>query len=119
MQNHGDLKRLIRIMPVLPTIIFMGASFGTLNGLTILYALINDRYLEPRFKNPTSSFLVFNLFSSKLPNLDREPLRSTYAGGLSQRVLTPFQRVGTWHVIKILAMVVSALIERRQRLHVV
>ncbi|KAF2318607.1 hypothetical protein GH714_009339 [Hevea brasiliensis] len=118
LEELEDLKTLIKIMPLWSTSIFLSTTIAIFNSLTILQALTMDRHLGPHFKVPPGSFLVFNLVATALSifMIDRFLLPAWQ--NLICQTLTPLQRIGIGHVINILAMVVSALIESR-RLHVV
>ncbi|CAB4301014.1 unnamed protein product [Prunus armeniaca] len=105
-----DLKTLIKIMPLWSTGIFLSTPIGISSSLTILQALTMDRHLGPHFTIPAGSFLVFNLLATTISIfiIDRFILHK----------LRALQRIGIGHVINIVALVGSALIERR-RLEVV
>ncbi|XP_059458146.1 protein NRT1/ PTR FAMILY 2.7-like [Corylus avellana] len=113
-----DFKKLIRIVPVWSTGIYLGTTLGIFTSLTILQALTMDRHLGPHFKIPASSFVVFNLLATTISILTIDNFFLPTWKNLTRRSLTPLQRIGIGHVINILAMVASALIETR-RLHVV
>ncbi|KAE7996903.1 hypothetical protein FH972_001585 [Carpinus fangiana] len=113
-----DLKKLVRIIPIWSTGIYLGTSIGIFTGLTILQALTMDRHLGSHFEIPASSFIVFNLLATSISIFTIDNFLLPTWQNLTRRSLTPLQRIGIGHVINILAMVVSALIETR-RLHVV
>nr|XP_028960758.1 protein NRT1/ PTR FAMILY 2.7-like [Malus domestica] len=101
-----DLKTLMKIMPLWSTGIFLSTPIGITSSLFILQALTMDRHLGPHFAIPAGSFLVFNLLATAISILivDRFVLSK----------LTPLQRIGIGHVINIVALIGSALIERRR-----
>ncbi|KAM1019835.1 hypothetical protein FF1_041123 [Malus domestica] len=101
-----DLKTLMKIMPLWSTGIFLSTPIGITSSLFILQALTMDRHLGPHFTIPAGSFLVFNLLATAISILivDRFVLSK----------LTPLQRIGIGHVINIVALIGSALIERRR-----
>ncbi|KAL6290788.1 hypothetical protein ACE6H2_008298 [Prunus campanulata] len=105
-----DLKTLIKIMPLWSTGIFLSTPIGVFSSLTILQALTMDRHLGPHLTIPAGSFLVFILLATTISIfiIDRFILHK----------LRPLQGIGIGHVINIVALVGSALIERR-RLEVV
>ncbi|GAV63710.1 PTR2 domain-containing protein [Cephalotus follicularis] len=113
-----DLKTLVKISPLWTTGILVSTTIGMFNNLTILQALTMDRHLGPNFKIPAGSFLVFNLLATaaSIILIDRFLLPTWQ--NMTHRSLTLLQRIGTGHVINVLTMVGSALIEKR-RLHVV
>ncbi|KAL6011103.1 hypothetical protein ACLOJK_001547 [Asimina triloba] len=113
-----DLKTIIRILPVWSTAIFISVPIGIQSSLTILQALSMDRHVGPHFSIPAASFLVFVILSTAifLPLVDRIifPLWRRIRGSYP----TPLQRVGIGHILNILGMAMSAVVESR-RLHVV
>ncbi|XP_059458459.1 protein NRT1/ PTR FAMILY 2.7-like [Corylus avellana] len=113
-----DLKKLVRIIPIWSSGIFLGTPIGVFGSLTILQALTMDRHLGPHFKIPASSFAVFNLLATTISIFTIDNFLLPMWQNMIRRPLTPLQRIGIGHVINILAMVGSALIETR-RLHVV
>jgi len=113
-----DLKKLIRILPIWSTGIYLGTAIGIFNSLTILQALTMDRHLGPHFKIPASSFLVFNLLATTISIFTIDNFLLHTWQNLTCKHLTHLQRIGIGHFINILGMVASALIETR-RLHVV
>ncbi|KAJ9159985.1 hypothetical protein P3X46_025430 [Hevea brasiliensis] len=118
LEELEDLKILIKIMPLWSTSIFLSTTIAIFNSLTILQALTMDRHLGPHFKVPPGSFLVFNLVATALSIFIIDRFLLPAWKNLICQTLTPLQRIGIGHVINILAMVASALIESR-RLHVV
>ncbi|OVA07436.1 Proton-dependent oligopeptide transporter family [Macleaya cordata] len=117
-QEVEDLKTLIRIFPLWSTSIFLSIPIGIQSSLVVLQALTMDRHIGPHFKVPAGSFIVSTLTSTAifLPLLDRF-LLPTYQS-LTRRPLTPLQRVGIGHVLNIVGMAASGLVEWK-RLHVV
>ncbi|XP_042475525.1 protein NRT1/ PTR FAMILY 2.7-like [Macadamia integrifolia] len=109
-----DLKTLLRLFPLWSASIFLSITIGIQISLTILQALTMDRHLGPHFQIPASSFYVFGLLSTAIfiCVIDRF-LPSTWRKltGLS---LTPLQRIGLGHVLNIVAMAASALVESRR-----
>ncbi|TQE03797.1 hypothetical protein C1H46_010604 [Malus baccata] len=101
-----DLQTLMKIMPLWSTGVFLSTQIGITSSLFILQALTMDRHLGPHFAIPAGSFLVFNLLATAISILivDRFVLSK----------LTPLQRIGIGHVINIVALIGSALIERRR-----
>jgi peptide/histidine transporter 3/4 len=118
MEEVEDLKKLVRIIPIWSSGIFLGTPIGIFGSLTVLQALTMDRHLGPHFKIPASSFVVFNLLATSISILTIDNFLLPAWQNLIRKPLTPLQRIGIGHVINILAMVGSALIETR-RLHVV
>ncbi|XP_022764297.1 protein NRT1/ PTR FAMILY 2.6-like [Durio zibethinus] len=118
-QEVEDLKTLLKIMPLWSSSILLSTTIGMLYSLVILQVLTMDRHLGSHFKIPAGSFQLFNLLATALSIfiIDRF-LHPTWQKFIPHWTLTPLRRIGIGHVINILAMVVSALIEKI-RLHVV
>jgi peptide/histidine transporter 3/4 len=112
------LKTIIRIIPVWSTGIFLSISLGIFSSLTTLQALTMNRHLGPHFKIPAGSFLLFNLLATAVSIFIIDRFFIPTWKNLTRRTLTPLQRIGIGHIINILGLVSSALIEIR-RLHVV
>ena len=113
-----DLKKLIRIIPIWSTGIYLGTAIGIFSSLTILQVLTMDRHLGPHFKIPASFFIVFILLATSISIFTIDNFLLPTWKNLTRRSLTPVQQIGIGHVINILTMLASALIETR-RLHVV
>ncbi|KAK6270903.1 hypothetical protein POUND7_008001 [Theobroma cacao] len=114
-----DLKTLLKIMPLWSSSILLSTTIGVLNSLAIVQVLTMDRHLGPHFKIPAGSFIMFNLLATALSIfiIDRF-LHPAWQKFIPIWPLTPLRRIGIGHIINILAMMGSALIEMR-RLHVV
>jgi peptide/histidine transporter 3/4 len=112
------LKTIIRIIPIWSTGIFLSVSIGIFSSLTTLQALTMNRHLGPHFKIPAGSFLLFNLLATAVSIFIIDRFFIPTWKNLTRRTLTPLQRIGIGHIINILGLVSSALIEIR-RLHVV
>ncbi|KAL6203117.1 hypothetical protein ACLB2K_026820 [Fragaria x ananassa] len=113
-QQVEDFKTLVRIMPLWSTSIFLGTPIGIQGSLTVLQALTMDRHLGPHFQIPAGSVIVVLLLSSIifLTLIDRElcPMWQKLTGHFP----TPLQRIGLGHVLNVLAMAVSALVESKR-----
>ncbi|XP_022158584.1 protein NRT1/ PTR FAMILY 2.7-like [Momordica charantia] len=113
-QEVEDFKTLLRIFPLWSTSIFLAVPITTQASLTILQALTMDRHLGPNFKIPAGSFLVVAFISTTifLTLIDRFlfPLWEKVIGRSSR----PLQRVGIGHVLNVLGMVVSAVVESKR-----
>ncbi|KAJ9178186.1 hypothetical protein P3X46_010091 [Hevea brasiliensis] len=109
-----DFKTLIRIFPMWSTSIFLATPIAMQSSLTVLQALTMDRHLGQHFKIPAGSILVIVLISTAifLTIIDRfvYPLWQN----LTHKSPTPFQRIGVGHVLNVLSMAVSALVESRR-----
>ncbi|KAL5711229.1 hypothetical protein ACHQM5_021708 [Ranunculus cassubicifolius] len=117
-QQVEDLKDLIRIFPLWSTSILLTTPIAMINGLTVLQALSMDRHIGAHFQVPASSLLVFMLISAaiSLSVIDRVlfPLWKT----VTRHSMTPLERLGIGHVINIIGMAGSAIVESR-RLNIV
>ncbi|XP_043701389.1 protein NRT1/ PTR FAMILY 2.7-like isoform X3 [Telopea speciosissima] len=112
-----DLKNLLRLFPLWSTGIFLNAPIGIQISLTVLQALTMDRHLGPHFQIPAGSFYVFALLSTSISISFIDRFLPTTWHKLTGRSPTPLQRIGLGHVLNIMAMAGSALVESR-RLHV-
>ncbi|KAJ4979689.1 hypothetical protein NE237_010469 [Protea cynaroides] len=113
-----DLKSLLRIFPLWSSGIFISVPIGIQMSLTVLQALTMDRHVGPHFQIPAGSFLVFTFISTAIAiSVADRFLPSTWSK-LIGRSLTPLQGIGLGHVLNIIGMAGSALVESR-RLHVV
>ncbi|XP_022765312.1 protein NRT1/ PTR FAMILY 2.7-like [Durio zibethinus] len=114
-----DLKTILKIMPLWSSNILLSTTIGMLNNLSVLQVLTMDRHLGPHFKIPAGSFVVFNLLAMALSILiiDRF-LHPIWKKFIPHWTLTPLRRIWIGHVINIIAMIGSVLIEMR-RLHAV
>ncbi|XP_022159218.1 protein NRT1/ PTR FAMILY 2.7-like [Momordica charantia] len=109
-----DFKTLLRILPLWSTSIFLSVPIAIQASLTILQAVTMDRHIGPNFKIPASSFLVIVFISTTvfLILIDRFifPLWEKFLGWSPR----PLQRVGIGHVLNVLGMVVSAVVESKR-----
>ncbi|GKC76591.1 NRT1/ PTR family 2.7-like protein [Tanacetum coccineum] len=117
-QEVEDLKMLIRIMPLCSSSVMLNGLVGMFNNFTILQALSMDRHLGgSTFQIPAASFLFFNTLATSVSIviLDRFifPMWQKVAGS----PLTAIQRIGVGHVLTVIGLVSSALVEA-QRIHV-
>ncbi|XP_027175260.1 protein NRT1/ PTR FAMILY 2.6-like [Coffea eugenioides] len=80
------------------------------SSLTVIPALTMDRHFGPNFKIPPASIMVFTLLSAiSLPLIDR--LSDPIWQKISIPPLTLLQKIGIGHVLTILSMAISALVE--------
>ncbi|KAF8395018.1 hypothetical protein HHK36_018957 [Tetracentron sinense] len=109
-----DFKTLIRISPLWSTGIFLSTPIAIQGSLTILQALSMDRHLGPHFQIPAGSFLVFTLVSTAISLSIIDRFLCPMWQKLTRRSPTPLQRVGLGHVLNVIGMVGSALVESRR-----
>jgi peptide/histidine transporter 3/4 len=83
-----------------------------------LQALTMDRHLGPHFKIPVGSFLLFNFLATAISIFIIDRFLLPMWQNLTHQTLTSLQRIGIGHIINIIGLVGSALIESR-RLHIV
>ena len=112
-QQVEDLKTVLRILPLWSAAIFLSLAIGVQINFTILQALVMDRAVG-RFVIPAGSMIVGTLIAVvvSLGLFDRVLLP------LWRRLVrhdpTPLQRIGAGHVITVVSMAASAVIERRR-----
>lgn len=113
-----DLKTLLKIIPLWSSSILLSATIGVFLSLILLEALTMDKHFGDKFEVPAASFLTFNILSTciSLSILDR--LVFPRWQKLIGRYPTPLHRIGVGHIINIIALVGSAMVEN-QRLQVV
>ncbi|KAI3520056.1 hypothetical protein L1887_09277 [Cichorium endivia] len=116
-QEVEDVKTLIRILPLWSSSIMLSALVSMLINFPILQALTMDRNLgESHFKIPAASFLFFNTLASCLSLFILDRFIFPLWRNLTGQSPTPLQKIGVGHVLIVVALVSSALIEA-QRLH--
>ncbi|XP_062181648.1 protein NRT1/ PTR FAMILY 2.3-like [Phragmites australis] len=112
-QQVEDFKAVLRILPLWSAAIFLSVSIGVQINFTILQALAMDRAVG-RFTVPAGSMIVGCLIAVvvSLGLLDRVllPLWRRLTGHNP----TPLQRIGAGHVLTVVSMAASAVIERRR-----
>ncbi|PON44413.1 Proton-dependent oligopeptide transporter [Parasponia andersonii] len=110
-----DLKKVIKIIPLWSTGILLSITIAMVNSLSTVQALTMDRHLGS-MKIPAATFLVSSLMSTAISIFIIDRLLLPTWQKIFRRSLTPLQRIGVGHIINVLGLVVSALIEAR-RLH--
>ncbi|MED6180074.1 hypothetical protein PIB30_006887 [Stylosanthes scabra] len=114
-----DFKKVIGILPLLTSTVFLSIPIAMLTNLSTLQALVMDGQIGPHFKFPAGSISIIIFISTSifLSILDRVlwPLYKKLTG----KTPTSLQRIGVGHVFNLFAMVVSAIIEwkRLKMLH--
>ncbi|XP_059660645.1 protein NRT1/ PTR FAMILY 2.7-like [Cornus florida] len=113
-QQVEDLKTLIRIFPLWSTGIFLSTTIGVQSSLVVLQTLTMDRHIGPHFKIPAGSILVTAFISTSISlTLIDWCLCPTWQK-LTRRSPTPLQRIGLGHVLNVLSMGVSAIVESKR-----
>ncbi|EXC33223.1 Nitrate excretion transporter 1 [Morus notabilis] len=113
-QQVEDFKNLMRIFPLWSSSIFLSTPIAILLSLTILQALTMDVHLGPHFKIPASSILVLVLITTSIFLTLIDHLLCPTWQKLTRHSPTPLQQIGLGHVLNILSMVVSALVESKR-----
>ncbi|XP_017982980.1 PREDICTED: protein NRT1/ PTR FAMILY 2.7 [Theobroma cacao] len=113
-QHVEDLKSLIRIFPLWSSSIFLSIPIAIQGSLTILQALSTDRHLGQHFKIPAGSVPVIVLISTSifLTLIDR--FLCPMWQKLTRKPPSALQRIGVGHVLNVLGMAVSALVESKR-----
>ncbi|KAM2057060.1 hypothetical protein ACFX16_029796 [Malus domestica] len=113
-QQVEDFKTVLRIFPLWSTALFLATPIAIQSSMSVLQALTMDRHIGPHFKLPSSSVIVIVLFSTSmfLTLIDRFlcPMWQKITGELP----SPLRRVGVGHVLTILSMAVSAVMESKR-----
>lgn len=113
-QQVEELKTLIRIFPIWSSSIFLATPIGMQSSLAVLQALTMDRRLGPHFKIPPASVLVFVLISTSIFLTIFDRFLIPLSQKLFDKVPTPLQRIGIGHILNIISMAISALVESKR-----
>ncbi|GLU02454.1 hypothetical protein SLE2022_197040 [Rubroshorea leprosula] len=113
-QEVENFKAVVRIFPLWSTTIFVSVPIAIQANMIVLQALAMNRHLGSSFKIPAGTVIVVVLISTSicLAIFDRFLLPTWRK--LTNRSLTPLQRIGTGHVFNVLSMAISALVESRR-----
>ncbi|XVF47090.1 hypothetical protein PTKIN_Ptkin03bG0081300 [Pterospermum kingtungense] len=113
-QHVEDLKILIRIFPLWSSSIFLSTPIAIQGSLTVLQALSSDRHIGKHFKMPAGSMMVILLISTSifLTLIDRVFIPMWQK--LTRKSPSPLQKLGLGHVLNVLGMAVSALVESKR-----
>ncbi|KAH0777346.1 hypothetical protein KY290_008757 [Solanum tuberosum] len=113
-QQVEDLKSLIKLFPLWASGVLLSIQLVMQFSLLILQALKMDRHIGPHFEIPAGSMLVFILLFTCIAISIIDRILSPFLSKYTRLTLTPLQRVGIGHVLTIVCMVVSALVESRR-----
>ncbi|KAG5414574.1 hypothetical protein IGI04_002141 [Brassica rapa subsp. trilocularis] len=113
-QQVEDFKAVIRIIPLALATIFLSTPIATQLSLTVLQGLVMDRSLGPKFKIPAGSLQVVTLLSTCSFIIVNDRLLYPFYQKLTGKFPTPLQRVGIGHVLNILSMALSAIVEAKR-----
>ncbi|KAF7120877.1 hypothetical protein RHSIM_Rhsim13G0090900 [Rhododendron simsii] len=111
LQQVEDLKTLIRLSPLWSTCILLSTPLAVQMSLTTLQAITMNRHLGPHFKIPAGSMLVFIPVSTCLTIIFVDQFFFPAWQKVTGRFPPPLQRIGIGHVLCVLSMVVSAIVE--------
>ncbi|GLU02453.1 hypothetical protein SLE2022_197030 [Rubroshorea leprosula] len=113
-QEVENLKTLVRIFPPWSSTIFLSTPIAILLSMTVLEALSMDCHLGSYFKIPAGSVLVVASISDCIFLAIFDQFLVPTWKKLTRRPLTALQRIGIGHVLNVLSMVISALVESRR-----
>ncbi|KAJ9542647.1 hypothetical protein OSB04_029153 [Centaurea solstitialis] len=114
LQQVEDLKTLIRIFPLWSTGILLCTPITVQLSLVVLQVLAMDRHVGSRFQIPAGSMVVFGIIGTSITValIDRFLIPSWKK--LTGKTSSPLQRIGLGHILTILSMAISALVESRR-----
>ncbi|KAF8015570.1 hypothetical protein BT93_H1170 [Corymbia citriodora subsp. variegata] len=112
-QQVEDLKCVIKMLPLWSSAIFLSTPIAVQTSMTVLQALTMDRHLGPHFMIPASSVIVMVMISASVTLALIDRFRSTFPlwKKMTGSPPTVFLRIGIGHLLSVLGLVVSALIE--------
>ncbi|CAM0945508.1 unnamed protein product [Alopecurus aequalis] len=112
-----EVKMVVKLLPIWSTCILFWTVYSQMTTFSVEQATRMDRRLHAGFVIPAGSLSVFLFLSILLFTSLNERLLVPLASRLTRRPqgLTSLQRVGTGLVFAIVAMVVSALVEKMRR----
>ncbi|XP_060168879.1 protein NRT1/ PTR FAMILY 2.7-like [Lycium barbarum] len=113
-QQVEDLKSLIKLFPLWASGFLISTQLVIQTSLLILQALKMDRHMGPHFEIPASTMLVFILLFTCIAITIIDRLLYPFLAKYTSFSLTPLQRIGIGHVITVVSMAVSALVESRR-----
>ncbi|KAH0777345.1 hypothetical protein KY290_008756 [Solanum tuberosum] len=113
-QQVEDLKSLIKLFPLWASGFLISTQLVIQTSLLILQALKMDRHMGPHFEIPAGSMLVFILLFTCIAIFIIDRFLYPFLAKYTTFSLTPLQRIGIGHVITIISMAVSALVESRR-----
>ncbi|KAB1226109.1 Protein NRT1/ PTR FAMILY 2.7 [Morella rubra] len=114
LQQVEDLKTLLRIFPLWSSSMFLCIPIGIMTSLSVLQALAMDRHIGRHFRFPSGSIIVIILISTAISLTFIDRFLCPMWQKLTGLSLTPLQRIGIGHVLNILSMAVSALVESKR-----
>ncbi|KAL0847209.1 hypothetical protein Bca101_020455 [Brassica carinata] len=113
-QEVEDFKAVLRLVPLWLSIIFVSIPVGVQSSLMVLQALVMDRVLSPHFKVSAGSIQVIAIIFSSIFIIINNWLVYPIYHKLTNKVMTPLQKIGMGHVFTILSMAISAVVEAKR-----
>ncbi|XP_009595746.1 protein NRT1/ PTR FAMILY 2.7-like [Nicotiana tomentosiformis] len=113
-QQVEDLKSLIKLFPLWASGLLISTQLVMQSSLLILQALKMDRHMGPHFEIPAGSMLVFIMLFTCIMIAIIDRLLYPFLAKYTHFSITPLQRIGIGHVLTIVSMAVSALVESRR-----
>ncbi|CAF2085651.1 unnamed protein product [Brassica napus] len=113
-QEVEDFKAVLRLLPLWLSIIFVSIPIAVQSSLMVLQALVTDRVLSPHFKVSAGSIQVIAIIFSCIFIIMNNWLFYPMYHKLTNKVMTPLQKIGMGHVFTILSMVISAVVESKR-----
>lgn len=113
-QQVEQFKNLIKIFPLWSSSIFLATPIGIQSSLAVLQSLTMDRRIGPHFSIPAASILVFVLLATAIFLIIWDRFLMPACQSLLNLTLTPLQRIGTGHILTIISICISAVVEKKR-----
>ena len=113
-QEVEDFKAVLRLLPLWLSIIFVSIPIAVQSRLMVLQALVTDRMFSPHFKVSAGSIQVIAIIFSCIFIIMNNWLFYPMYHKLTNKVMTPLQKIGMGHVFTILSMEISAVVESKR-----
>lgn len=109
-----DLKRLIKVLPILSAGIVSSIIFAIGSSLVVLQALVMDRSIGPHFKTPAGSMFIFILITTCLGIFIIDRIIYPLWRKIANQSHTPLQCIGVGYFLNVLSAVAFALVEMKR-----
>ncbi|KAL8146222.1 hypothetical protein AgCh_004094 [Apium graveolens] len=109
-----ELKTVIKIFPIWFSNIFLGTAIGIQSSLVVLQSLTMDRGISHHFKIPAASILVFVLIFTAISLTVFDKFLMPACRKIFNLTPSPLQRIGIGHVLIIMSMAISAVVETKR-----
>ncbi|CAA7038207.1 unnamed protein product [Microthlaspi erraticum] len=113
-QEVEDFKAVLRLLPLWASVIILSTPVAMQITLTVLQGLAMDRAIGSNFKVPAGSLQVISTVSTIAFLIVNSLLVYPMCKKLIRKRLTPLQQVGIGHVITIISMAMSAVVEAKR-----